>query len=98
MSGCPCCDAGSASDGKEPAVARASLSRRCANVSRWVVPGAILVLMPKCPMCLAAYVALGTGIALSASAATYLRSGLILLCVASLFYLVTRTAIRRVSR
>ena len=61
-----------------------------------MVPGAILALMPKCPACVAAYVAIGTGLALSASAAAYLRTSLVVLCIGSLSYsAVTRLRRRR---
>ena len=65
-----------------------TLARRTGEVLAWLLPGAILVLVPKCPACLAAYVMLVTGIGLSLSTATYLRGGLLLLCVASLLFLI----------
>jgi hypothetical protein len=46
------------------------------------------VLIPKCPACLAAHVLLWTGLGLSLSAATYIRWGLLLVCLASLVFLV----------
>ncbi|TWT74447.1 hypothetical protein Pla123a_32700 [Posidoniimonas polymericola] len=63
------------------------------NVAHWaaklvggLAPGVGLLLMPKCPLCLAAYLALLTGVTLSASAATTLYYGVAgalaaLLCV-----------------
>ncbi len=69
-------------------------ARRFREVSAWVVPSAILMLVPKCPACLAAHMALWTGIGLSFSTATYLRWSLLLLCAASLLLLL----IKRVGR
>lgn len=61
------------------------------------LPGAGLALMPKCPMCLAAYIALGTGLHLSASDASMLRSSVLILCLATLSLALLLTA-RRIVR
>jgi len=67
-----------------------SLRRRSFDFFGWMGPGALLILLPKCPMCLAAYIALVTGIGISAPTAGHLRLLLVVLCFVSLAYFVTR--------
>jgi hypothetical protein len=68
----------------------ASPLHRMGELASWIIPSATLVLLPKCPVCVAAYLALATGIGISLPTATYLRAALVLLCVASLGFVVTR--------
>jgi hypothetical protein len=67
-----------------------TFTRRCLDIACWIVLGAILTLMPKCPACLAAYVAIATGVGLSLSAAIHLRASLLVLCIVLLLYPVVR--------
>ena len=60
----------------------------------WLVPGTILAIVPKCPMCFAAYTAGVTGFGMSLSTATYIRLLLVTVCLGSLVYLVV-TSMRR---
>jgi hypothetical protein len=76
--------------GAEERGARPSLLRRLYGFARWALPGAALALLPKCPACLAAYIAVGTGIGLSMTAAAYLRTSLVILCVGALTYLAAK--------
>lgn len=57
---------------------------RVRRVAGWLVPGTVLALMPKCPMCLAAYVALGTGVTMSYASAHLLMRSLTVLCISAL--------------
>ena len=86
-----CCDATSdelaesASDRRTP-----TWVRRVREILAWVLPSAILVLVPKCPACLAAHVTLWTGLGLSLSTAAYLRWVLLFVCVAALLFLIVK--------
>jgi hypothetical protein len=62
----------------------------CVGLAGGIVPGMILAIMPKCPACLAAYLAVGTGLALSATVAASLRMALIALSITWLSYLGVR--------
>ncbi len=50
-----------------------------------VIPGALLCLMPKCPLCLVAWSGIATGLTLPFSLANGLYNAIILLCVGSVF-------------
>ena len=49
------------------------VKRRGKEVAPWLLPSGLLILMPKCPVCFAAYIAAGTGLGLSLPTATGLR-------------------------
>ena len=102
MSAHRCCHAATRGLGRESIVTRVRaralgstpMARRSAELAGWIIPSAILGLMPKCPACLAAYIAVWTGLGLSFSTATHLRALLLILCIASLLYLVARRLCR----
>lgn len=47
----------------------------------WIIPGVVLALLPKCPLCLAAWLSLMLGIGISVTTATVLHATLIILCL-----------------
>lgn len=90
MSAARCCD-------RRNGHARTNTARRALAVAEWAAPAAVLALLPKCPVCVAAYVALFTGVSLSLAAATYLRVALVAACVSSLVLLAGRRVYRAVA-
>jgi len=68
----------------------ASRFRRGGELAGWIIPSATLALVPKCPACVAAYVAVATGIGISLLTATYLRTMVLALCVGLLVFITAR--------
>ncbi|MBA4015851.1 MAG: hypothetical protein C0483_01550 [Pirellula sp.] len=73
----------------------ASAARPLIRAAGWFIPSAALVLMPKCPACLAAYFAMATGLGISLSTASYTRTLLISLCIGLLVTMAGRSVWRR---
>jgi hypothetical protein len=73
-------------------------TRSCCEVAGHVVPTAILVLLPKCPACIVAYLAVGTGIGVTFTTAAHLRTLLLVSCLACLGYFVAKHVFRLIAR
>ena len=73
-------------DGKRPIGFLVRAWRR----SQWLFPTALLVLMPKCPLCVAAYVALLTGVGVSVSTGRWIQILMLVFCLTALVYLAGR--------
>jgi hypothetical protein len=69
-------------------MAAAHSNRRRGQLAGWIIPGTILALVPKCPACLAAYIAVLTGVSVSFSFAAWLRIILMAVCFIVLTLLV----------
>lgn len=67
---------------------------RSAKAAGWVVPSAVMVLMPKCPACVVAYIAIVTGAGISVSAAAHLRLVMLVLCVVMLVWMAAKPLLR----
>ena len=72
--------------------------RRLLNFFGWIVPTAVLALIPKCPVCVAGYAVIGTSVGFSLSAFAQLRLAIIILCLVSLSYLGTKSVLYVVTR
>mgnify|MGYP007076044265 CR=1 FL=1 len=65
-----------------------------AHAARILLPGILLMLIPKCPLCLAAWIAVGTGIGISFTVAAWLRWSLIAIGIISLCYLIFKSTVQ----
>jgi hypothetical protein len=91
-----CCR--TAKRGRDNARRPASRLRRSGEIAGWIIPSATLLLLPKCPACVAAYVALFSGVGISVASASNLRSALLILCVAALLFLALKRLPRLASQ
>jgi hypothetical protein len=66
----------------------------CREATGWIAPGLGLALVPKCPMCVAGYVAAVTGVGVSMPVAAGLRWGFVVVCVGTLAFVAGRAAAR----
>jgi hypothetical protein len=59
------------------------LVRRLSRVTASILPAAVLVFLPKCPLCLATWLTVATGVSFSAADAAWVRVSFVLLCIAA---------------
>jgi hypothetical protein len=71
-----------AEDDRQPVAPRHR--RRVLRFMGGAASGAILAALPKCPACIAGYVALGTGLGISMTAAASIRIAIVAVCLAAI--------------
>lgn len=69
-------------------------ARRARSAAAWALPSVALALVPKCPMCIAAYLAIGGGLGVSLSTAAHLRTAIVWLCWSALAAMAVRIVMR----
>lgn len=74
------------------------VTQRTRGATAWALPSITLALVPKCPMCVAAYLAIGSGLGVSLTTAAHLRTALVWLCWSTLALLVARLVARAWTR
>ncbi len=60
------------------------LARRVKDAAAAVLPGAGLALLPKCPLCVAAWLTVATGVSVPSASIPWLKGGVMLAWVAVL--------------
>jgi hypothetical protein len=88
MSNCPLCnlDPAPVSSNDKPR----RLFHRAWQSTQWLFTATVLALIPKCPFCVMAYVALFTGVGISVSTARWIQILMLTLCLSSLAYLAVK--------
>jgi hypothetical protein len=74
------------------------LARRLSGAAASLLPGAVLVLLPKCPLCLAAWLTVVSGLAIPPAAAASVRGLIAAVWIAAVAFSVVQTIRRRASR
>jgi hypothetical protein len=94
MSNCPFCNLDSPPD-SDGAKRPVGLLRRAWGSIQWLFPATLLVLIPKCPFCVMAYVALFTGVGVTVATARWIQILMLAFCLTSLAYAAVRYWRRR---
>ncbi|QDV68950.1 hypothetical protein Poly24_26630 [Rosistilla carotiformis] len=68
---------------------------RATHMLRWALPSLGLCMIPKCPLCVSAYLFGATGIALPLPLASGLQTGAMALCIGTLTVLACTAICRR---
>jgi hypothetical protein len=97
MDNCPFCKAASVENTTSKRRSTGRL-RHAWHSIQWLFPATFLLLIPKCPLCVAAYVALFTGAGITVSTARWIQVLMLALCMSSLTYLILRTCQARRQR
>ena len=74
------------------------LARRLSGAAASTLPGAVLLFLPKCPLCLAAWLTAVTGIGISAAAAACVRGLIVVFSVAVVLLAAAQIVRRRAFR
>ncbi|WP_321476989.1 hypothetical protein [uncultured Paludibaculum sp.] len=70
---------------------------RLSKVTASILPAALLLILPKCPLCIAAWLTVATGLSISAANITWVRAGILLLWMAAVAPVLWRRVLRRAS-
>jgi hypothetical protein len=71
------------------------LARRLSAAGASLLPGAVVVLLPKCPICLAAWLTVISGTAVSAAGAARMRGLIVVMWVAVVAYVAAQIRRKR---
>lgn len=97
MSGCRCSRQRTATESGGSARTRASshpVLSRLGDAALWAVPAVVLAILPKCPVCFAAWIAVLSGIGVTLPVAASIRWVLVAASVVAMVYLTIRQAAR----
>jgi hypothetical protein len=73
-------------------------AQRLSGSAASILPTAVVLFLPKCPLCLAAWLTAVTGIGISAAAAAYVRGTIVVFWGAALALTVAQLVRRRAFR
>jgi hypothetical protein len=94
MSNCPLCNL-EPTQGAGGGRRSNGLLRRAWEMTQWLCPTVAMIMIPKCPMCVAADIAIFSGLGVSVKTARWIQILMLCLCGISIVYLAIRYFRRR---